>query len=558
MQQHPSPRDDDRGADILSAVFEGLSQGLMVLDRRLRVVRCNADFRAVAGLPENESLVGRHAPRMLVEHARNGCLLAAGVRTLLRWRRRRDDADEAVTLPLDDGRVMTLSIREVAGPAWVLVLEDVTAASRSEAVAHRLALHDPLTDLPNRRHLLECLNRAVGREPAALLCLDLDRFKPVNDTLGHPVGDALLRTVAGRMASAVRGGDTVARMGGDEFAVLIEGADAPETVEGLAKRLVDLIGRPYIVEGHMIDIGVSVGVASTPDGTDHPDALLKHAGLALYEAKRQGRGTFCFFEPGMDAALQTRRRLEAELRQALALHAFELYYQPQQDLASNRINGFEALLRWRHPEHGLVPPVEFVPLAEETGLIVPIGEWVLRTACKEAARWPEDVSIAVNLSVAQFKSPRLVAAVKAALKAAGLAPKRLELEVTESLLMRNDIDHLGVLRALHALGVRVAMDDFGTGYSSLSNLQSFPFDKIKIDRSFVMNGDPRSAAVVRAVAALGNGLGIATTAEGVETQEQLQDIAAQGCTEVQGYLIGRPVSAEETLRLFASTQISVA
>ena len=556
MQQHPSPRDDDRGADILSAVFEGLSQGLMVLDRRLRVVRCNADFRAVAGLPEDEALVGQHATRMLVEHARNGCLLAAGVRTLLRWRRQRGDADgdEAVTLPLDDGRVMTLSIREVVGPGWVLVLEDVTAASRSEAVAHRLALHDPLTDLPNRRHLLECLNRAIGRGPVALLCLDLDRFKPVNDTLGHPVGDALLRIVAGRMGSAVRAGDTVARMGGDEFAVLIEGADAPEAAEGLAKRLVDLIGRPYIVEGHMIDIGVSVGVALATDGTDDPDALLKHADLALYEAKRQGRGTFCFFEPSMDAALQTRRRLEAELRQALALRAFELHYQPQQDLTTNRINGFEALLRWRHPERGLVPPAEFVPLAEETGLIVPIGEWVLRTACKEAARWPEDVSIAVNLSIAQFRSPRLIGVVKAALKAAGLSPARLELEITESLLMRNDIDHLGVLRALHALGVRVAMDDFGTGYSSLSNLQSFPFDKIKIDRSFVMNGDSRSAAVVRAVAALGNGLGIATTAEGVETKEQLQDIAAQGCTEVQGYLIGRPVSAEETLRLFDPAQ----
>ncbi|MCB1883174.1 MAG: EAL domain-containing protein [Geminicoccaceae bacterium] len=535
----------DRAARVLSAVVEGLSQGILVLDRCLRVVRCNASFRALVGLSASESLVGRYAPRLLAERAKGGCPLARGVRAHLR------EGSGTATLSIDDGRMIAFAVRRIAGANWIVVLDDITAASRSEAFAHRLARHDPLTDLPNRRHFLESLSRAVGQGPVALLCLDLDRFKPVNDTLGHPIGDALLRVVAERLCGAVRKGDTVARLGGDEFAVLLEGLDVAGATDGLARRLVDLIGRTYIVDGHMINIGVSVGIALAPNDAADPDTLLKHADLALYRAKGQGRGTFRFFEPGMDAALQARRRMETELRQALGQRAFELHYQAQQDLASGRINGFEALLRWRHPERGLVPPVEFIPLAEETGLIVQIGEWVLRTACKEAMRWPDDVSIAVNLSVAQFKSPRLVAVVAAALKTTGLAPRRLELEITESLLMQNDADHVGVLRALHDLGVRIAMDDFGTGYSSLSTLHSFPFDKIKIDRSFVdgLKRDPRSAAVVHAVAALGGCLGIATTAEGVETDEQLQDLIAKGCTEVQGYLIGRPLPAEEAIRL---------
>jgi diguanylate cyclase (GGDEF)-like protein len=388
-----------------------------------------------------------------------------------------------------------------------------------------------------------------------VLCLDLDHFKAVNDTLGHPVGDALLRTVGERLRSVLRETDTVARLGGDEFAVLqgAGGDPQPQAASALAKRVVDLVGRPYALEGHLVNVGASVGVALAPADGEDADALLKAADLALYRAKEEGRGTWRFFEPGMDARMRARRALELDLRKALALREFELAYQPQLDLGSDRVAGFEALLRWQHPERGLIPPAEFVPLAEEIGLIAPIGEWVLRTACREAAGWPEGVGVAVNLSPAQFKSHHLVPAVRAALAASGLPGRRLELEITEGVLLQDNEANLATLRELRALGVRVAMDDFGTGYSSLSYLRSFPFDKIKIDRSFVsgLATDPESAAIVRAIAGLGASLGMATTAEGVETAEQMRRIRAEGCLQVQGYLVSRPVPAAEVAALIA-------
>jgi predicted signal transduction protein with EAL and GGDEF domain len=335
---------------------------------------------------------------------------------------------------------------------------------------------------------------------------------------------------------------------------LQHGALQPEAGEALAKRIVELIGRTYLVDGHTIDIGASVGVAvAQPNGPDG-DALLRRADMALYRAKRDGRGLWRFFEPGMDEALQARRREELALRQALALRRFEVVYQPQVTADDGRVTAFEALVRWNDPLRGQIPAAEFVPLAEEIGLIAPIGEWVLRMACREAAEWPVEIGVAVNVSPAQFRRGGLVETVRRALEDSGLAPHRLEIEITETALLKDTDLVVRDLRALHALGVRVAMDDFGTGYSSLSYLQKFPFDRLKIDRSFVqrMGDDPDSAAIVHAVAALGRGLGVRTTAEGVETQEQFERVRAEGCEDVQGFHTGAPLSREAARRLAAS------
>ncbi len=404
-----------------------------------------------------------------------------------------------------------------------------------------LAHHDALTGLPNRRLFHDRLELAVAQAArgvdVAVLCLDLDRFKAVNDTLGHPVGDKLLQEVARRLAACLREGDTLARLSGDEFAVLQIGVARPEDAALLAHRIVRVIGEPYEVESHRVVIGTSIGIAVTPrDGTS-VDTLLKNADTALYRAKAEGRGIYRFFEQEMNAELQARRMLELDIRRAIEESQFEIHYQPLINLASRRISGFEALLRWPHPERGMVAPAEFIPVAEDTGLIITLGAWVIREACIEAAGWPEHVKIAINLSPAQFRNEDLVGIVGQALVASGLEPSRLELEITESVLLQPDDPNLMTLHRLRQMGVRISMDDFGTGYSSLSYLRSFPFDKIKIDRSFVqgLSLDGGSVAIIRAVTGLSRSLGITTTAEGVETDEQLHCLVREGCHEVQGY-----------------------
>jgi diguanylate cyclase (GGDEF)-like protein len=461
-------------------------------------------------------------------------------------------APSTLRIALADGRMLDCSLRPLSGGAVVASLDDVSHYVREAAQASR----DSLTGLCNRAGFRDRLSEALVRAertggPCAVLCIDLDRFKAINDTLGHPVGDALLCKVAERLLSASRDGDVVARLGGDEFAIIQPDGLQPRGAEALAARLVDLLGRTYVASGHMLNIGASIGVAiSTTDGAD-ADTLLKNADLALYRAKGDGRGMFRFFETGMDASMQARRALEIDLRRALALKQFHLVYQPQVDLETDTITGFEALLRWRHPERGLVSPADFIPLSEEIGIINPIGEWVLRTACLEAMSWVRPASIAVNLSPVQFRGSKLVAMVTSALAQSGLDPSRLELEITEGALLENTEKVLSVLHAVRELGVRISMDDFGTGYSSLSYLQKFPFDKIKIDQSFVRGMDDSSdcRAIVRAVTGLGASMGIKTTAEGVETDEQMARIRAEGCTQVQGYLTGRPLPATEAAAL---------
>ncbi len=443
----------------------------------------------------------------------------------------------------DDGRYL--------GVGTVMAL--LHAANRAFV---QLAHYDPLTGLPNRvlfhKQLREALARAARADgDVAVLLIDLDRFKTVNDTLGHAVGDELLRAAAQRLRSCVREGDTVARMGGDEFAIVQNGLSSPDDARYLASRVVATMNTPLDLHGNNVVASASVGVALAPlDGRD-PDELLKKADMAMYRVKGDGRRGFHFFEPAMDELLQSRRRLELDLREALELEQFELFYQPLYDLERERVTGCEALLRWRHPERGLVSPGDFIPLAEEIGLILPMGDWVLRRACSEAARWPASVSLAVNLSPIQFRDRRLLDTVKGALDASGLSPQRLQLEITESVLLADNAANLDLLHDLRKLGVRISMDDFGTGYSSLSYLRSFPFDKIKIDQTFVRDipRDADALAIIRAVADLGERLGIVTTAEGVETAEQFDELRRQGCREIQGYLISPPKPAVEIMAL---------
>lgn len=380
-----------------------------------------------------------------------------------------------------------------------------------------------------------------------MLSLDLDRFKQANDTLGHPVGDLLLQAVAVRLQKCAREGDVVSRFGGDEFSILQRNVEQPNGATALATRLIETLHEPFDIDGNQVNIGVSIGISIAPaDGAD-VERLLRNADLALYRAKAEGKGTFRFFEQAMDARMQARSKLEHDLRKGIVNKEFELYYQPIIALDTQRISGFEALLRWNHPERGLVMPEDFIPLAEEVGLIVPLGEWVLRAACHQAVKWPNDIHVAVNLSPAQFKSRNIEQLAFSALAHSGLAPQRLELEITESVLLADEETTLATLHKLRAFGVSIAMDDFGIGYSSLGYLRSFPFNKIKIDRSFVADLLTRkdSLAIVRAVTGLGASLGMTITAEGVETVPQLDRLKKEGCTEVQGYLFSAPLPADE-------------
>jgi diguanylate cyclase (GGDEF)-like protein/PAS domain S-box-containing protein len=447
-------------------------------------------------------------------------------------------------------------------PAQLVAIMDVTAKHQAEARITHMAHHDALTGLPNRvlfhdhlEHALQGVRRY--NDTLAVLYLDLDQFKNVNDTLGHPAGDKLLVAVAERLRACLRISDMVARFGGDEFAVLQLGLAGPHEAGALADRIVTLLSEPYDIDGQLVEIGASVGIALAPIDGETADQLLTNADIALYQAKEDGRRTYCFFQPRLGASVQAHHTLALDLRNALGAGELEVYYQPLVKLETGVICGFEALLRWHHPERGMVAPAKFIPLAEETGLIVPIGEWVLRQACAEAVRWPDDLKVAVNLSPVQFKRGNLPQVVFATLASAGLPAARLDLEITESVFLAESKTNLATLRSLRALGVGIAMDDFGTGYSGLSYLRAFPFDKIKIDRSFISEvGEGADCmAIIRAIANLGSNLGIPTLAEGVETEEQLLWLRAAGCTEMQGYLISRPVPASEIAGLLAPPRI---
>ena len=452
-----------------------------------------------------------------------------------------------------DGRAIYAVHQPMPDGGWVVTHDDITERRRAEEHMTHMARHDALTGLANRMQLLDKMEEALARsrrrgEKFTVFMFDLDLFKAVNDSLGHPIGDALLKAVADRLRSCTRETDTIARLGGDEFALLqIADENQREGAIILANKLLEKISAPYEINGHQIVIGTSIGIAMAPDDGTEADQLLKNADLALYRAKAEGRNGFRLFDLAMDAEARARHALQVDLRNALAHNEFELHYQPVYDAATRQPCGAEALVRWRHPERGMVQPGAFIALAEEVGMIVPMGEWILRKACNEAAKWPEHIKVAVNLSPAQFRDCNLVEMVTDALMQSGLAPERLELEITESVLLQKSASNLTMLHQFKSFGISVVLDDFGTGYSSLSYLRMFPFDKIKIDRSFVSELSNRAdcAAIVCAITGLGRGLNILTTAEGVETEEQLDLLRAAGVDQLQGYLLSRPKPASE-------------
>jgi diguanylate cyclase (GGDEF)-like protein len=437
--------------------------------------------------------------------------------------------------------------------------EEIADREELQAKSQYLAYHDSLTGLGNRLLFKEQLDEAlrdvsVMPHPLAVLFLDLDGFKAVNDTLGHSVGDMLLKSIAAKLRDLLPVTDRIARLGGDEFAILQMSSSQPTSSISLAEQIIEVVGHSNSIEGHEVTVGASVGIAVARPGEMNTETFLKSADLAMYNAKSEGRGTYRIFDPQMDAIVQTRRLLERDMRIALAQGGFELFYQPLVNLQTGRVTALEALMRWNHQDRGNISPSEFIPVAEEMGLIVQLGEWALRCACQEAVKWPETIRVSVNLSSLQFAKGNLVSTVMSALASAGLPASRLELEITESVLLEKSDRNIGILNQLRGLGVRISMDDFGTGYSSIGYLRSFPFDKIKIDRSFVRDLliDEGSLAIVRAIANLGISFGMTTTAEGVETEEQVRCLNLEGCVEVQGYLYSKPVPADDVANLLAS------
>jgi diguanylate cyclase/phosphodiesterase len=529
-----------------SRLAEAALEGILIHDERT-IIDANRAFAQMVGADVNE-LVGETMLDLFPDD-RRAEVAAAG------------DAGETdfieATLLRRDGTLVPVELRslpyDVDGrPARLTAIRDVSERKRAAEHIRRLAHYDSLTELPNRVLFWDRLGQALAqarrhKEQIAILCIDLDRFKEVNDTLGHAAGDKLLTQAARRLNASLRDSDTLARLGGDEFAVIMTNLREGHLASECAQRIVDALAASFDIDGNEVVIGASVGIALSDIGAENaPETILRSADLALYRAKADGRGSYRFFAEEMNARLQTRKAMERQLRQAMVEGQFELFYQPQVEAGSWRILGVEALLRWRHPERGLIMPAEFVPLAEETGLIIPLGEWVLRSACKAAKPWG-DLRIAVNLSGTQFRQSGLDEIVGKALAEGGLEPGRLEVEVTETILLQDVEASLSTLQKIKKLGVRIAMDDFGTGYSSLSYLRTFPFDKIKIDRSFVqdLGRQDEASAIVRAVVHLGRSLGIRTSAEGVETRDQADILVLDGCDEVQGYHFGRPMSAVE-------------
>jgi len=544
------------GHDPLVVALSTISHGVCMFDQGRRLIFCNRAYAAMYDLPTRLTHTGTDLARILEyrDRAGNGPVdqetyFDVVVETSVK------QAAASQTFALTDGRIIKISHNPLDGGGYVAVHEDVTEITRAGEQVRFMASHDPLTGLPNRNLLRERLDQLTpccsDGASLSLLYLDLDRFKGVNDSLGHPIGDALLKAATGRLRTCLREDDFVARVGGDEFVILQTEVRDVQQVALLAERLCTVLSQPFNIAGHDIHIGASVGIAIASADCGEADILIKNADTALYEAKSKGRGTFCFFDQGMDESLLAQRQLEADLGKALAAGQLEIYYQPEVDALSGSVTAFEALLRWHHPERGLLLPEAFIPLAEKSGLIVPIGAWCLRQACTDAAGWPADIRVAVNLSAAQCRGGTLGRTVISALAKSGLAPSRLELEITEATLLNDNEAALMTLHHIKGLGVRIVMDDFGIGYSSLNYLRLFPIDKIKIAQQFI--GDAEASGdydtIVRAVVGVGLNRGFTTTVDGVETAEQFHDAVDQGCTEIQGFFFGKPTPLHEAEKL---------
>jgi len=524
-------------------LVEGSVDG-MIVEFDGHIIEVNKNFEALTGLSRDE-LLGSAVADFLTDRPEVGT--ASIVSTVLR-------SSDGLAIPVE----AVIHQDPSASGLVIYAIRDLRARLLQEQKITHLARTDSLTGLANRHWFQEEMAialRRIGRDKQiGVLWIDLDRFKQVNDTLGHPIGDALLRAVGERLTQNVRIEDVVGRMGGDEFAIIQLGSEQPRGAANLAERLIGKLSEPFEIDGHRINIGASIGISVAPHDGKKPEELIKRADLALYSSKFEGRGIFRFFEQGMDEKAHRRRMLEIDLKNALALNQFELFYQPQLDTTTRTVKSFEALLRWRHPERGLVPPLDFIPVAEEIGLMDSIGAWVLMQACLDAVSWPDGIGVAVNVSATQFAKNTLEQVVVASLEATGLLACRLELEVTESTLLDNTEIVLETMARLRERGIKIAMDDFGTGYSSLSYLSRFPLDKIKIDRSFIKDTsfDRSSLAIIRAVIGLSDSLGLTTTAEGVETPDQLALLQAEGCNQVQGYYFSKPIPASSIVALLST------
>ncbi|MEZ6091227.1 MAG: EAL domain-containing protein [Pirellulaceae bacterium] len=542
----------------IQSLLEHLPHGLCQFDNSDRLVVCNDRFQKLYELSDEAVVPGTHLESVLGEIRRGDLreLLSSSIQQQAGF-----DA-HGPSWTTEDGRMISVSCETLPDGGCVCLHEDLSRLQVDQPDLLRLVREDALTGLLNRTafntHLRNKLQALVPNEEVALLCIDLDHFKPVNDTLGHPAGDSVLQSVADRLRRSIRQTDVAVRLGGDEFAILQCGASSqPTGSQSLARRVIDLLSQPLMIDRQAVHVGASVGIAIAPYDGLTADELMKNADLALYRAKEDGRGVFRYFETEMDEKMRARRSSEMELRNSVSNEDFEVHYQPVLDIGSDRIVCFEALVRWNHPRLGRVSPDQFILLAEETGLIVPLGKWVLQRACRDAACWDSSIRVAVNLSPTQLRDRTLIPAVREILATTGLAAERLEFEITESSLLSSTSCTVKQLHQLRELGVRIALDDFGTGYSSINYLRQFPFDKIKIDRSFVSGADRQmnSVALVRMIAALGASLGVKTTAEGVETDAELESIRDAGCTEMQGYYLSKPIPAiaiDELLKSQAS------
>ena len=544
----------------LDTAINNMTQGLLLFDASSRLVICNQRYIDMFGISPEVAKPGCHLRDLILHRQATGSFVGDVDEYCARFTNPDGDKVRDTTVTTPDGRNIRLIYKRSPDGGWATTLEDVTEGRRVQAQIEHLAHYDVLTNLPNRtlfqRHaeglLLESAARAF-----AIHYIDIDEFKRINDTLGHLIGDEFLRGVAEKLRQSIGPNDFIARLGGDEFAIVQHDINSDDDVSDLVARIYQSLRTPFDCCGHRLSSDASIGIAVAPRHGSDLFGLLKSADLAMYAAKAAGRRTYRFFDPAMEKQANLRRELEADLRTALADSGFELYYQPLVDLRSNEVTGCEALLRWRHPVRGMISPMEFVPVAEETGLIEEIGLWVLRTACIEAAAWPPHVRVAVNVSPVQFKSETLALKVAGVLAESGLDPRRLELEITEAVLIADDDAALVTLGQLRALGVHIALDDFGTGYSSLQYLQRFPFDKIKIDRSFVKEvaGNSGSASIIRAVVSIAADRNMITTAEGVETDQQRDTVQMLGCTQMQGYLFSRPVPAQDVRMLLAAAGV---
>ncbi|SDP31009.1 diguanylate cyclase (GGDEF) domain-containing protein [Afipia sp. GAS231] len=543
----------------LAIAVNNIPQGLVLYDASARIIICNQPYIEMFGLSPEVVKPGCTMQRLIGHRKETGSFdgdVDAFCNAIIHKVALGKATRQLTEAP--GGRAIEIINRPLKAGGWVATIEDITERTRADEKIAHLAHYDALTDLPNRLLFRERLEQAMKAvrpgEQLAVLYIDIDEFKSVNDALGHPVGDELLIGVADRLRSCLKESDIAARLGGDEFAVIQTAIKSQSETTELVDEIHSAIRRPFECAGNLITTDASIGIAlAAGDGLDL-DQLLRNADLALYGAKGDGRRTYRFFEAGMDARAKARRSLELELRQAISDGSLEAWYQPVLNLETNRVSSCEALLRWRHPERGMISPAEFIPVAEETGLINQLGHWVLNTACAEAVNWPDEVRVAVNVSPIQFRSQTLALNVAAALAASGLSADRLELEITEAVLIRDDEAALEVLHQLRKLGVRIALDDFGTGYSSLSYLQRFPFDKIKIDRSFIRDlaGGGASSSIVQAVVNIAAASDMMTTAEGVETEQQRNLLYILGCTEMQGFLFSPAIPAVEVRRLLLS------